>query len=321
MLFKKERYVMWLVYAIGATLLWGCADLFYKKGADEHDKYSHLKISVFVGLAMGIHAIITLIVSDISYNPINMLIYLPVSLMYIISMIVGYCGLKYLELSISSPIQNSSGAFSCILLLVFLGEMMDLPTVIAVVMICAGVLLIGIFEKTEGEKIEKTDENKKYVSGAVAILFPIAYCVIDSLGTFFDGWYLDDIATTPLVGVTEANFEDVANISYELTFLTAAVILFVFIKFIKRQSFGFERIQGDRVVAAVLETLGQWVYVYAMAANAVVSAPVIGSYCFVSVLLSRIFLKEKLSKKKYAAIALIILGIVILGILEGMEEA
>ena len=36
--------------------------------------------------------------------------YLPVSVLYILSMTLGYVGLRYIELSISSPICNSSGA-------------------------------------------------------------------------------------------------------------------------------------------------------------------------------------------------------------------
>ena len=46
------------------------------------------------------------------------------------------------------------------------------------------------------------------------------------------------------------------------------------------------------------------------------SAPIISSYCVASVIWGRIFLKEKLSKKHYACIALVVAGIVILGILD-----
>ena len=51
------------------------------------------------------------------------------------------------------------------------------------------------------------------------------------------------------------------------------------------------------------------------------AAPMISSYCVASVLWSRLFLKEKLSKAHYACIFLVIAGIVIMGITEGMEEA
>ena len=50
--------------------------------------------------------------------------------------------------------------------------------------------------------------------------------------------------------------------------------------------------------------------------NATISAPIVGSYCILSMLLSRLFLKEKLTKKEYVAIFLVIIGIVILAIMD-----
>ena len=224
----------WFLFALLTTLAWGAADLFYKKGADESDKYSHLKTTVIVGLVMGIHAIYTLLTNDINYDFMNIVIYLPVSLMYILSMTIGYFGLRYLELSISSPIQNSSGAVSCILCLIILGETLDIPSTIGVILICVGVIALGIIEKRLQDSYT-SDDDRKYKIGFVAFMMPILYCIIDALGTFFDAYYLDDIATTPLVNVTEDTFETVANTSYELTFFICAIILFIFVKFIKKQ--------------------------------------------------------------------------------------
>ena len=76
----------WLFFSIATALLWGAAELFYKKGALPNEKYSHLKICVCVGAVMGAHAIYTLLTKDINYNPINLIYYLPVSLLYIVSM-------------------------------------------------------------------------------------------------------------------------------------------------------------------------------------------------------------------------------------------
>jgi len=307
---------MWFVFALITTLAWGAADLFYKKGADEKDKYSHLKTSMIVGFVMGIHAICMLLFTDMNYDFTNILIYLPVSLMYIISMTVGYFGLRYLELSVSSPIQNSSGALTCLLCLVFLHQTMDTISAVAVILICLGVFLLGVFEKAKQNEYEAIN-NKKYKIGFIAFFMPIIYCIVDSLGTFFDAYYLDDIATTPLRNVTEATFENVANTSYELTFLICAIIIFIFIKFIKKENIVIKE-QKDRTVAALFETLGQFTYVYAMSGMAVVTAPMIASYSIVSVVLSRLFLKEKLSKKQYAVVLLVMIGIAMLGIVEGL---
>ncbi len=310
---------MWFVFALLTMLAWGTADLFYKKGANDEERYSHLKTSIMVGLVMGVHAIGTLLFSGIDYDPRNLYIYLPVSAMYILSMTVGYFGLRYLDLSISSPIQNCSGIVVTILCFFVLGQTIDgIPTWVAMALICGGVLALGILEK-RAETVRIDEGNRKYRIGFVAFFMPILYCVIDALGTFFDAYYLDDFTATPLVGVTEENFEDVANISYELTFLIVAVLLFIYVRVIKKERI-LPREQGPRLGAAVFETAGQFVYVRAMSGNGIIAAPMIAAYSIVSILLSRIFLKEKLPWVQYIAVAVIMAGIIILGVMEGLAE-
>lgn len=310
---------MWLIFTLLTTILWGAADLFYKKGArGGEEKYSHLLTGITVGLVMGAQAIFTLIFTDVGYNPINILIYLPVSLFYIISMVVGYLGLKYLELSISSPVQNSSGAVVCIMCLIFLGESLDLLSAGAVIVITIGIVLLGWLERVKPSEVSQ--EDKKYSKSVFAFIFPLIYCVLDAMGTFFDAFYLDDIDATPLVGVTEDNFETVANVSYELTFLMAAIILLIYILVIKKDKIEVPK-QGNKLVAAVFETAGQYFYVFAMSGNAVIAAPTIASYCVVSALLAGIFLREKLKPLQYVAILAVIIGIVMLGVAEGLAEA
>ena len=309
---------MWFLFTLLTTLLWGAADLFYKKGArGGEEKYSHLLTGITVGLVMGAQAIFTLVFTDVGYDPINILIYMPVSMFYIISMVVGYLGLKYLELSISSPVQNSSGAVVSILCLIFLGQTLDLLSAGAVVIITIGIVMLGWLERTKPADV--APEDKKYAKGIIAFMFPLIYCVLDAMGTFFDAFYLDDIDSTPLVGVTEENFETVANISYELTFLAAAIIMLIYILVIKKDKIEIPK-QGDKLVAAVFETAGQYFYVFAMSGNAVIAAPTIASYCVVSALLAGIFLKEKLKPLQYIAILAVIIGIVMLGVAEGLAE-
>ncbi len=310
---------MWFVYALATMLAWGAADLFYKKGADDGERFSHLKTSMMVGLVMGVHAVGTLIFSGIDYDFRNLLIYLPVSAMYILSMTVGYFGLRYLELSISSPIQNSSGIVVTLLCFLILKQRIeDIPTIIAMVLISGGVLLLGFFEK-QADNESRSKGERKYRIGFVAFFMPIFYCIIDALGTFFDAYYLDDFTTTPLVGVTEETFEDVANISYELTFFIVAVLLFIYVRLVKKEKIVPVK-QGARLGAAVFETAGQFVYVRAMSGNGIIAAPMIAAYSIVSIILSRIFLKEKLPIKQYVAVGIIMLGIIILGVMEGLAE-
>ncbi len=290
---------MWLIMAIVTLLLWGIADLFYKKGNNEKDKYSHLKTGMLVGLVMGIHAIIYMIVKHLSFDLMAMLKYLPVSLCYIISMVLGYKGLKYINLSVSSPIQNSSGIITSILLCIIFKVSLSTYEIIGLLLMTIGVWILSYIENKENKKIVL----KKI--GLTAIIFPIMYLIIDGAGTFLDAVYLDHL---------EIVSEDIALISYEFTFLIYGILVYIYLKHKKEKIKLFN--EKDKLFAAVFETFGQFTYVFAISSHSVITAPLVGCYCAFSVLLSRLFLKEKLNLWQYLALILILSGIIILAVLE-----
>ena len=300
---------MWFLFALLTTLAWGTADLFYKKGSDSNDKYSHIKIVIMVGLVMGIHGFWYMLSNDIQFSPYQMLRYLPVSLCYILSMVFGYIGLRYIELSIASPIQNSSGVVTALLLWIFFRQDLSFIEILAIVIISTGILGIGILEKQKDNLMLKQQNeivDPKYKIGFLAIIFPILYCIIDGLGTFADGIYLDELSLIS---------ENDALLAYEFTFFLCAVIAFIYITVVKKQKFNLIK-ERDKGFAAIFETIGQFFYVFAMSGSAIIAAPLISAYSVVSVVLSRIFLKEKLSKKYYLIILYVIIGIVLLGVAE-----
>ena len=304
----------WLFFSIATAVLWGAAELFYKKGAKPDEKYSHLKICVWVGVVMGIHAIFTLLTQDINYNPINLLVYLPVSLFYIISMAFSYFGMRFLEESISDPIENTAGVICVLLFAIFMGDEFSALTWIAIAVIAVGVVGVGYLENN-GETTRKKKLGKKLA--IVAFCMPFVYAFLDAFGTFLDDAFflVEDIVDTPLVGVTEDTIEAVANTSYELTFALFALGLFIFMK-AKKVKFGPVPQHKDKILAAVFETAGQFTYVYALGGVDAVAAPILSSVCIVSLLLSRIFLKEKLSWKTYLFIGIVIFGILLLAVAE-----
>jgi len=303
---------MWLVYTLATTFLWGLAELFYKKGAVERERYSHLKICVMVGLVMGLHAVFTLITGDFAYDPKNLVAYLPVSACYILSMAFSFFGMRFIEESISDPIENTSGALCSLLCVIILKEAISLPAWIAIAIIAVGVVGIGYLENS-GDQLRQKRLGKKLA--VIAFCMPFLYAFIDAVGCVLDIYFLE-METSPLIGVTEDSIELVANVSYELTFALVGLVMFIFMK-IKGEKFGGLIKQKDKALAAVCETAGQLTYVYAMSGNGAIAAPILSSVCVVSLLLSRIFLKEKLTKKQYAFIFIIIVGILMLAVIEG----
>lgn len=303
---------MWFLFSILTALAWGGADLFYKKGSNSEDRFSHLKIVVMVGLVMGIHATIFYLYKDIDFHLFDMVKYLPVSFFYIVSMTVGYVGLRYLELSIASPVQNSSGAITAILLFIFFQQDIDMIHILGVIVITIGVIGIAVVEKHEEDKMMRLNQvkvDKKYQLGFMAVSFPIIYALLDGAGTFADGIYLNELKLMS---------EDTALLAYEYTFFICAVFVFIYLKLFKKVSFNVFK-ERDKGLAAILETTGQFFYVYAMGSYAIIAAPLIASYSIFSVILSRIFLKEKLTPKYYFVIAIVMIGIIILGIADADE--
>ena len=218
---------------------------------------------------------------------------------------------EVIEESLADPIENTSGAMCSIMCVIFLGDTISLPVWIAI-----AVIVIGIIGVTQTEKSSEVNRSQKLGKklATVAFLMPFCYAFIDAIGCVLDIFFLE-METSPLIGITEENIELVANISYELTFAIVGLILFIFMK-AKRVKFELPK-QGDKIIAAICETAGQLTYVYAMSGNGAIAAPILSSVCVVSLLLSRIFLKEKLTKKQYLFIGIIIVGILMLAVLEG----
>ena len=302
---------MWFTFAIIALLCWSGSDLFSKIGCqDARDKYSHLKMVMAVGAVMGLHAAYEVFFNGVEISGEIILTYLPVSLLYILSMAIGYLGLRYIELSISSPICNSSGSIVAVLTLITSGISEDLPPValVAVALVCIGVIALGFVEANEDEELRRARQdasNHHYAKSWIALAIPVIYCLLDALGTFADSLVLEVLD------------EDSANVAYELTFLFVGILCAIWVLGVKKQKL-IARQEAPKYTGAIFETAGQFFYIYALADSEHVAfaAPIISAYCVASVLWSRIFLKEKLSVKHYLSIATVVAGIVILGILD-----
>ncbi len=299
----------WFIFAIIALLCWSGSDFFSKIGCrDSRDHYSQFKMIMAVGLVMGVHALIE-IIGGVAISWQVLWTYLPVSVLYISSMALGYVGLRYIELSISSPVCNASGAVVAVLSLIIGTAQMDHPLqYVAVALACAGVVGLGIAEATEDDALRAERQkasNYQYAKSWLALALPIAYCLLDAAGTFADAVVLETLN------------EDSANVAYELTFFAAGVCCFVYTVLIKKQPLVAQS-ERPKYIGALFETAGQLAYIYALAdtEHVAMSAPIISSYCVVSVLWSRIFLKEKLSWKHYCAIAVTVAGIIIMGIFD-----
>lgn len=320
--------MLYYILSIAALLSWSGSDLFSKMGTKEQDKNSHWKVVFAVGLIMGIHFFITLIgghiidtfyggpdnvhkvIASIFYTdfvPFDFIRYLPVAGLYILAMVFGYIGLRYIELSISSPICNCSGALAfilCVIIGIFPTKDITATVIIGIILITAGIVSLGFIEQREDDEVKKARQekaNRKYTKSILAFLLPISYLIIDALGTVGDELIFEKTDITDYA----------ANSAFELTFFVLAIFAFIWLKFIKKDSVFI----GNKHLfwGGLCETIGQIFYMAVMFSDFSVGMVIISAYCAISVLWSRIFLKEALSYKHYISIIATIIGIVILG--------
>ncbi len=299
---------MWFILSISALLCWSGSDLFSKIGCRENDdKTAHLKMVGAVGIVMGLHALYSLTFGGVKLDMETVVTYLPVSALYIISMAIGYVSLRYIELSVSSPICNSSGVLAAILLICTTKfTEASVPVVAAILLIGVGIVSLGVVEANEDDDLRRARQDKanfRYAKSWLAIALPVMYCLIDALGTYADGIVLEKLN------------EDAANTAYELTFLAVGLVALFYVVVIKREKLLPKR-EVPKYIGATCETAGQFAYIGALAdsEHAAMAAPIISAYCVLSVIWSAIFLKERLSLKHYVSIFITVIGIVILGI-------
>ena len=331
---------LWFVLSLLALLAWSGSDIFSKIGTQQNDKNSHWKVVFAVGFVMGIHFLITVVggiiidntcgiealestgfgkmMASLIYTDFTLLDfvkYLPVAGLYILAMVFGYMGLRYIELSISSPICNCSGAMA-FLLCIALGSFFNIETevtptiIVAVILITVGIVALGFIENLEDEEVKAARQekaNRKYSKSVLAFLLTVVYLVIDALGTF-----ADEIIFAIEGPDGEGIITDyAANSAFELTFFVLAVFAFIWVKFVKKDTI----FKGNKFffLGGICETIGQAFYMAVMFAEFEVGMVIICAYCALSVLWGGIFLKEKLSWKHYAAIACAFVGIMLLG--------
>lgn len=324
----------YFIFALLALIAWSGSDLFSKLGTVQKDKYSHWKVIFMVGVVMGLHAIITIIgglfidpetAPDIvlslfytDFKPIDFIHYAPIAAIYLSAMVVGYAGLRYIELSVSSPICNSSGSLALVICVILGWATLDLPTILGVILITLGIIGLGVVEYCQNDEARMLRQEKsqfKYTKSFIAILIPIIYLIIDALGTVGDQF------------ISEKNLFDLSeyasNTAFEFTSLTFAIFAFIYVKLIKKQNFFVVKNDDGKanfafnkslLIGGACETVGQIFYMAVMFSDFDAGMPMISAYCVLSVLWSRIFVKEKLSLLHYLAIATTIAGIILLGI-------
>lgn len=301
---------MWLLFATITVLLWGTSETIFKK-VSTIEKHSVLKLISFNGIILGICAILFMLITRTEINLNILITYLPVALIYIASMFCTYKAMTLVKVSILSPLQNSSCAITTILCIFLLKQEVGIPQIIAIALIIICMILLSI-NKDETLRLESGDKEadaknakRAYLLYLKGIAFALGYWFLDGIGSFMDDYTL------------EANLSaEQVIIAYSFIYGIIGVICAIVVKF-KERDYKYTKVKENKLklLGTLVETAGQYTYIYAFAfGDAALASPYIAAYSIVTVILSKIFLKEKLTKKQYVLIGLILAGMITLSI-------
>ena len=318
----------WFILTLACIILWGVTDILYKATFYKNDPLSYYKSFVWVGLVMALAGGIMSIWSDTLLDSVKMVkndvLYLvPLCLVYAIAFFFGLLGNKHLDASTVSTLENIDGALVTIIIYYYylLTGYMDSSytikalDVIATVLIIIGVILLGREEQAlMKQEMQLSDDKKKHRFGALALFFPILYTLID---VFSIAEISGVNANSGIVSAgEETSIPAIDFFIFECAgFALVAICIWFYMMMVKKYKYNpFQEEEIIRCGAATGETLGTMAFIFAASINPVLTAPITSLYCLVTIVLARVFLKERLNRKQYKSLAFLIVGIILFGI-------
>jgi drug/metabolite transporter (DMT)-like permease len=318
----------WFILTLACILLWGVTDVLYKASFYKNDSLSYYKSFVWVGLVMALAGFVMSTWSDTLLDSVKMvkddvLHLVPLCLVYAFAWFFGLVGTKHLGASVVSTIENIDGALVAIIIYcycLFTGYIhpsyrIGVIDIIATVLIIIGIVLLGRQEQLlKRQEMNLGEDEKKHRFGALALFFPIIYTLIDAFsiaeisGVNANIGIVAQGANTSIPTIDFFIFECAG-------FALVAIFIWLYMLIVKKHAYNpFQEEELIRCGAATSETAGTMAFIFAASINPVLTTPITSLYFLVTIVLARVFLKERLTKKQYISMAFLMAGIVLFGI-------
>lgn len=313
----------WFVLTLSCIVMWGITYILFKVSSDYNDPLAHYKNFVWVGIIMALAGGMMITWSDTlgtSIETVKDNLYLmPLCLVYAGAFFFGLLGIKYLDASVVSPLENIDGGLAAIIMCLYfmlngysnITSRIGVLVIIAAVVIVVGVVFLGLEEhKLSKQEANLPKEKKRHRLGALALIFPLIYNLADAVSMIAVG--------ITVSAESEINIPDIDFFIFECAgFVLAAIFVWLYMLVVKKYAYiPFEPEEMVRCGAATGETFGTMFFILAAARNPILTAPVTSTCCLVTIVLARVFLKERLTKKQSLSVALLVIGIALFGLSE-----
>ena len=316
----------WFLLIIACIILWSVTDVLYKASSPQNDPLSHYKTFVWIGIVMALAGGIMSTWSDTLLQSFKIImedvIYLiPLGVVYAAALFFGLLGKKHLPASIVSVLENTGGALVAIIIYYYyLLTGYILPSyefgaidIVATVSIIVGIILIGKEEQALFKKEIFLEEDKKtHRLGALALFFPIIYTLIDVFSVAEIGGISGNDGIVGSGGgylIPGIDFFVFECIGIALISLFVWLYLLVVKKYLYNP---FKQEEFIRCNAATGETFGTMTFIFAASIDPILTAPIASFHCILTIVLARLFLKERLTKKQYISLGLVVAGVILL---------
>ncbi len=281
-----------ILFGLTAMLGWGLADFFAKKTVDEIGDFKTLLWAQMIGLVF-LSFLYVVFGSGFSYTMNNIIVFAIIGFLGTSAYLLFYRALRKGELSVISPIQASWVIITVILSVLFLKESLSRMQISAIIVTVIGIMLVS-FKYKDLAKLNL----KKFLPGVPEDIVSMAFWgvnfviigfLVSQFNWFVPIFFLRLFTVLFLFGSTGAKKE-------RITFHTKKVIpwliligLFDVMAFV-----GFGLGVNSEYVSIV--------------------SPVAASFPLVTVILARVFLKEKLDLNQIIGFVGILIGLVILSL-------
>ena len=317
----------WFLFTLACVIFWSVTDVLYKASSPQNDPLSHYKTFVWIGIVMALAGAImstwsSTLIQSIQIVKEELLYLVPLGLIYAAALFFGLLGKKHLAASVVSSLENIGGALVAVIIYYYyLLTGYILPSYefgvidfIATFSIIIGVILIGRDEQSLMRKeIHLEEDKQQHRLGALALFFPIIYTLIDvfsvaEIGGISGNSGITDAADAVFIPAMDFFvFECIA-------IALVSVLIWLYLLIVKKYAYNpLEPEEFVRCSAAMSETFGTMTFIFAAELNPVLTAPITSFHCLLTIVLARVFLKERLSKKQYINLGFVVLGVVLIG--------
>jgi drug/metabolite transporter (DMT)-like permease len=293
---------MWVLFSVLTVLAWGTSETIFKRSSDG-DERSVARLLAYNGVVYGISGVIYMVINyvfrGVSFDPSSIIKYAPIAGTYILSMFFYYHAMARAKISIISPIVNTSCVVTVLLSVFILRQYPNTLQIAAIIVIICSIVGLSV---VEGGAFVKTSETKLKSVFITGLMFAFGYFICDGVASFMDEYALEDTLD-----------ESDVLVAYALIYMFIGLLCFVYLKVTdKTYKFSIDRL---KLVGTLFETAGQYTFIYALGTGmASVVSPFIASYSAVTIILSRVFLKEKLKPAQYVCVIVIIAGLIALSL-------